>query len=699
MLRITLTIIYLCISINPSYSQLGFERIYNTVVTKNNKKLTRAWEGGLNYPIFSNIDFDNNGKQDLIAFDKSGKRLLVFKNDQLNFEPIKINLNLNQWVLFRDFNCDNLPDIFTGNAGGIKVYKNKGNFLFEIETTQVQSNLGSFTSSLFVSNEDIPGIVDLDGDGDIDILTFDNNGKHLEYHRNYSVENGENCGLDFKIETNCWGNFAENDNTNEISLNQNCSKESSIILGGGEHAGSTVTTIKSKNNQPVDIIIGDVSFTNLNYLKNGGTRLFGNIVDLDQNFPSYDNPINMYLFPYTSHVDVNQDSKYDLLISSNNSLIGNNQEVLYYKNIGINEDTFSFQTNSFLIGEMLDFGTGAYPIWVDENQDGLTDILIGSNGIRKNGKITATLSLLRNVGTPKNPSFELINEDYLNFSSNEETYLYPAIGDLDSDGDDDLLLGLENGKLLYLNNQAGSGQPYDFSIVSPSFENIDVGNYAAPVLFDVNGDSAIDLTIGEENGSLFYYENQKRLGFNYSLEIKNFGGVSTQDFSEGIFFGFSTPYFFRDEKKTHLLVGGESGKTQGYMNIKDEIYSDLELDFSDFHNTKDGGYSKPLVGDLNSDQKPELIIGNQCGGLAFYLGTEPQKAERITSVKKNIEYSILQNRLQINYLNVLNIQLRDLNGKLITQCEGNTIHLPLKKGVFLIRVELPDEVASFKIIR
>ena len=348
---------------------------------------------------------------------------------------------------------------------------------------------------------------------------------------------------------------------------------------------------------------------------------------------------------------------------------------------------------------MLDFGTGAYPIWVDENQDGLTDILIGSNGIRKNGKITATLSLLRNVGTPKNPSFELINEDYLSFSSNEETYLYPAIGDLDSDGDDDLLLGLENGKLLYLNNQAGSGQPYDFSIVSPSFENIDVGNYAAPVLFDVNGDSAIDLTIGEENGSLFYYENQKRLGFNYSLEIKNFGGVSTQDFSEGIFFGFSTPYFFRDEKKTHLLVGGESGKTQGYMNIKDEIYSDLELDFSDFHNTKDGGYSKPLVGDLNSDQKPELIIGNQCGGLAFYLGTEPQKAEIMTSVKKNIEYSILQNRLQINYLNVLNIQLRDLNGKLITQCEGNTIHLPLKKGVFLIRVELPDEVASFKIIR
>ena len=698
MLRIILTIIYLCISFNLSFSQFGFKRIYETVVIKNNRILTRAWEGGLNSPIFSNVDFDNNGIIDLIAFDKGGNRLVVFKNNQLNFEPIKINLNLNQWVLFRDFNCDNLPDIFTGTAGGIKVYKNKGNFLFNLETTQIQSNLGSFTSSLFVSNDDIPGIADVDGDGDIDILTFDNNGKHIEYHKNLSFENTGNCGLEFKIASNCWGNFSENENTNEISLNQNCDEEGLFTLGGGEHAGSTITTINSKDNQLVDLIIGDISFNNLNYLKNGGTKSLSQIVNLDDNFPSYDNAINNYLFPYASSVDVNLDSKNDLLISSNNPLIGNNQEVAYYKNIGTKQDTFSFQTNSFLIGEMLDFGTGSHPIWVDENQDGLTDILIGNKGVKKNGSLIATLSLLRNVGTKKKPSFELITEDYLSFSANEETYLFPAIGDLDSDGDDDLLLGLQNGKLLYLNNQAGLGQPYDFVIVSPAFENIDVGNYAAPVLFDVNSDSAIDLTVGEENGSLFYYENQSSLGFDYSLETKNFGGISTQDFSNGIFFGFSMPYFFKHENKIHLLVGGESGNTQGYMDIKEELYSNLQLDFSNFHNTKDGGYSKPLVGDLNSDDKPELIVGNQCGGLAFYLGIEPEKAKKVIT-RQNIDYTILENKLQIKHLNVLKIELLGINGKLITQSKGDTIQLPPKQGVYLIRIELPHKIASFKIIR
>ena len=698
MIRIALTINLLCFLLNPSFGQFSFERSYEIAVTKNNKTLTRAWEGGLNYPIFSNVDFDNDGNQDLIAFDKSSSRLVVFKNNQLQFMPINLSLHLDKWALFRDFNCDNLPDIFTGTAGGIKVYRNDGNFSFSLETTQIQSNLGSFTSNLFIPTEDIPGIVDIDGDGDMDILTFDNTGTFVEYHKNTSIENTGQCGLEFKLESSCWGNFSESATTNEITLNQSCSGSDMNILGGGEHAGSTITTINTSANDPIDVIIGDVSFKNLNYLTNGGNQLNSNIIEVDNNFPSYDNPISMQLFPYASYVDVNHDSKKDLLITSNNASIGNNKEIIHYKNIGVNQDTFSFQTNSFLVGDMMDFGKSAYPIWVDENQDGLTDILIGNNALNYNGTIKATLSLLRNIGSKTHPSFEIITDDYLNFSENEETYLYPAIGDLDQDGDDDLLIGLQNGKILYLNNQAGANMPYDFLIASAEFENIDVGNYAAPVLFDVNGDSAIDLTVGEQNGSLFYYENQTVYGYDYSVETENFGGVSTQNYSDGIFFGYSTPYFFKDDEKIHLLVGGESGKTLGYMNIKEEINSNLQLDFSDFHNTKDGGNSKPLLGDLNADGNPELIIGNQCGGLAFYKGIEPEKTSKIISTRK-IDYLLSENILQIQSIPIQSIELWDLNGKLISQSNGNRILLPENNGVFFIRAESSSEIISIKIVR
>ncbi|MBO73055.1 MAG: hypothetical protein CMD35_05485 [Flavobacteriales bacterium] len=697
-MRICLTISFLHLFNTFSIGQFSFERNYDVSVTQNNRTLTRAWEGGLNYPIFSNLDFDNNGKQDLIAFDKSGNRMILFTNEQLIFQPIRLELSLDKWVLLRDFNCDNLPDIFTGTSGGIRVYKNIGNFSFELESTILKSNLGDFTSSLFVSVEDIPGIIDMDGDGDLDILTFENSGTYIELHRNLSIENSGNCGLDFKLESSCWGNFSEDATTNEIYLNQNCSQNNLTILGGGEHAGSTISTIQSEFDAPIDLLIGDISFNNLNYLTNGGSQSVGKITHIDDNFPSYDNPVDLYIFPYASHVDVNQDSKKDLLITSTNSLIGNNKEISYYKNIGIYQDTFSFQTNSFLIEDMLDFGTGAYPVWVDENQDGLKDILVGNNANNKNGNRKATLSLLRNVGTQNDPSFELITEDYLNFSSYDEQYLYPAVGDLDKDGDDDLLLGLQNGKILYLNNQAQAYMPYDLTIASAEFENIDVGNYAAPVLFDVNGDSAIDLTVGEQNGSLFYFENQSEENYDYSLVVENFGEVSTQNFSEGIFFGYSTPYFFNHNGSLNLLVGGESGKTQGYMSIEDEISSTLQLDFSDFYNTQDGGFSKPLIGDLNGDHNPELIIGNQSGGLALYIGLDPENTNEIKT-SQEVHFEIFENTLKLHLESIQKIELMDLNGKLITTSQKNQIFLPETRGVFFVIAETSSERITIKILR
>jgi len=206
------------------------------------------------------------------------------------------------------------------------------------------------------------------------------------------------------------------------------------------------------------------------------------------------------------------------------------------------------------------------------------------------------------------------------------------------------------------------------------------------------------LTVGEQNGSLFYYENQTVYGYDYSVETENFGGVSTQNYSDGIFFGYSTPYFFKDDEKIHLLVGGESGKTLGYMNIKEEINSNLQLDFSDFHNTKDGGNSKPLLGDLNADGNPELIIGNQCGGLAFYKGIEPEKTSKIISTRK-IDYLLSENILQIQSIPIQSIELWDLNGKLISQSNGNRILLPENNGVFFIRAESSSEIISIKIVR
>ena len=67
-------------------------------------------------------------------------------------------------------------DVFTGTTSGIKVYENAGLFEFVLASTLLQSDFGTFTSNLNVLNQDIPGIIDIDRDGDLDIITFNING-------------------------------------------------------------------------------------------------------------------------------------------------------------------------------------------------------------------------------------------------------------------------------------------------------------------------------------------------------------------------------------------------------------------------------------------------------------------------------------------------------------------------------------------
>ena len=62
----------------------------------------------------------------------------------------------------------------------------------------------------------------------------------------------------------------------------------------------------------------------------------------------------------------------------------------------------------------------------------------------------STISLYENIGSINNPKFELVTNDFQNISSlNIEKGLYPSFGDLDNDGDFDMLLGDFSGAVSY----------------------------------------------------------------------------------------------------------------------------------------------------------------------------------------------------------------------------------------------------------
>jgi hypothetical protein len=84
-----------------------------------------------------------------------------------------------------------------------------------------------------------------------------------------------------------------------------------------------------------------------------------------------------------------------------------------------------------------------------------------------------------------------------------------VFGDIDHDGDLDMVVGDWDGKLYFYRNVGSAMRPEYVAVEgrkSP-FDGIDVGQHAAPVLVDLDGDGDLDLIVGENKGQLFFYNN------------------------------------------------------------------------------------------------------------------------------------------------------------------------------------------------
>ena len=350
---------------------------------------------------------------------------------------------------------------------------------------------------------------------------------------------------------------------------------------------------------------------------------------VDASWPSNSLPVNLNLFPCPFHLDVDNDGKRDMLVSpAAPNASENANSIWWYKNTGTDTfPVFTYQQNNFLQDNMIEVGEGAYPVFFDFDSDGLQDIIIGNKGYYINSSTTTSkLAAFRNTGTVANPQFELFTTDYANLSVSLSGIqnLHPAFGDLDGDGDLDMMVGEYDGLLHYFQNTAAGGMPANFVsaggyVQDVSASDIDVGQFSAPQLFDVNRDNKLDLLIGEAGGVLNYYENTGTASVpQWTFMSSNFGGV---DVTGGIFFtGYSIPFMFNDSGTYKLLVGSESGYIYHYNNIDGNLAGNFNLLDSAFSGIYEGVRCSPNMADITADGLPDLIVGNYRGGVSLYFG-------------------------------------------------------------------------------
>jgi hypothetical protein len=550
--------------------------------------LINAAAGGMNCPQFSEIDLNMDGIMDLVVLDRgfySSLKTFVRLEETYRHAPIYQQAFplIRNWMLLRDFDGDGNQDLFTFVPGGVKVFRNtiseNGYLSFNLE---IPILLSQDFSPIYVAPTDIPSISDLDGDGDLDILSFNVIGNRVVYYKNISQEQHNQKGLIFEVQSECWGYFAEDDNNNQLSLFDTCQAKQIKSNFDSRHAGSTLLAIEMNNSGLNDLILGDITFNSLSQLKNNGSIEEASITEVIMDFPSETNAVDLSVFPAAYQIDVDNDRNYDLLIAPNNPNTSiNTENVWYYRNVGSNQSpVFQYMKNNFLSETMIDLGERTYAVWLDENIDGKMDIIIGSYGFFLGpGVYQAQLALFRNISeNDTSLAFEWVSDDYSELSQFNFNGIFPAFGDLDGDLDQDMIVAEESGKIHFFENTASSGQPAQFELKQFDYFNMQAGQAPRPFLVDLNRDGLTDLLVGERGGLIRYFENKGDPGEAVFTSTPSLSELGNIDIRPECCTGFSSPFVNEDSLGNYqLFVGSEQGYIYRYTNIEGNISGDFNL--------------------------------------------------------------------------------------------------------------------------
>jgi hypothetical protein len=616
-----------------------------------NTPLAFPFAGGLNASQFNRLDLNGDDIMDLVIYDRMAEKLITFLTvgQHYQYAPEYENFfpPVENFVLLRDYNNDGKNDLFTGDPLGIRVFKNTTGhgetpdweqYFFTTASGKKQPVIlsqGSSLSNLQMQFDDLPSISDVDGDGDMDILSMRYPaGSTVDFHQNMSKEEYNSYdSLKFVRVTQTWGEFQECECGEFVLDNQDCPSG-----GRRDHTGGkSLLALDANGNGSMDLIISEAECRELYLLNNSGTSVNA-IIDSYRLFPS--DSSRFPIFPAAFYEDANFDGLNDLIVSpavfSRPSADPNfSRSVSLYKNTGTNTaPSFEYVQNDFLQSDMIDVGDNSVPAFIDEDGDGDQDMFIASHDGR--------LFFFENTRTPDNPSFHLIDEKYVDFPLKGFHNVKIQFSDLDHNETEDVVFTATL-------TSAGTTGLYYFS--NKSIERLDItGQTEKSVAFtvtfndnilatDVNQDGYADLLVGRSDGTLQYWRNDQLPGTpSFTLADAQFVDVSATEFSQYITAAASD---LNADGKVDLIIGDQTGVLKIISNYRDDSQRTAERTKTIVFNNLTGQYTErnlggriwPAIVSLHNTNKPSIVIGNVLGGIKILKNDEGSSLPEIPAVK------------------------------------------------------------------
>jgi hypothetical protein len=722
MMKYTLSLLLSCM-VTVAFSQFS-TRQYDIPFTIDGQELANPLAGGLNTCQMSRVDVNLDGLEDLFFFDRQTTRISVFVN--MNGAPGAIDyqytldynsafpLGLRNWVLMRDMNCDGKKDICTNTGSGLRIFWNISDtqLAFSAASTGAISatydfgNGSVFDAGIFSIAPDVPAIADYENDGDLDVWSWNDNAAGLYFFENRASDNGDCSIPDFECRGRWYGMFNEGPDSFAILYGEDFNDDFDIVnprsQRDGQHTGGTVLMIDLDQNGLKDIVASDVTENYMASLQlmnssTGRDSVFQVLTDFPQPFGA-SSPVNMPIFPAGFYEDIDNDGIHDLIVCTNDDVNGSvdQQSVWYYKNNGLNDlPVFEFVQDDFLQEQMIDIGTSSAPVVFDVNQDGLLDILLANRRYYEEGNLnTAIIWYFENTGTLDAPAFVLVDDNWLDIPSYTWKSVYPSFYDLDGDNDMDLLMGELEGEIKHFENTAGPGNPCVFEYIGLLTDAtnavIDVGQYSKPQWFDLNGDGAVELIVGEKNGNINCYLNT---GDNntpvWTFESDTLGHAVASGFLGE---RYSSPHFYVNNLgDAELLLGSDQGNIMHFGDIS------IDGNFTLLNNAFDGIFEgfrcTPYMADLNGNAIPDLLLGNMAGGLGIYYDAISAIQETVASQPLVVYPNPADQRITVE-CPIQSVraswQLFDLTGRLVLSglIQQPTLQIdlhPMEDGIYILK--------------
>ena len=546
---------------------------------------------------------------------------------------------------FADIDNDNDYDLFIGSDWArVTLVKNNGNsitphFLF-ISDSIVSLPETSPASQIPAR----PSLCDIDGDSDLDLI--------VGYQLNYPVTDGRLfCYRNIGSSTNpilqyydgwfqnidVYGDkyitFIDIDDDNDYDLfigfgviltsragkiyyyrNDGTSQTPDMVLVSdyflnidlGDYCIPSFTDIDADGDY--DMFLGDEN-GNIHYFRNDSTPQHYNFVFVSQQYQG----INVGRIASPAFCDIDGDGDYDLFVGERSWGEDNRHgDIDFYENVGRPDSAvFRLVTQNF-IG--IDIGLTPYPSFADINYDGLKDMFLGDSD--------GNINYFSNIGTSGNPIFSLTEERFQNITANYQSR--PSFGDLDGDGDLDLLVGrvyYNTGSVhLYRNN--GTSQSPEYRLISSNYLGINY-EWPAPRLADIDADGDLDLFVGHSDNQVVFWENVGTpQNPEFTLVDTNYLNTPNQN-------NLFCPICFGDldnDGDLDILRGHRDSGPPSYVGSYLSYYRNdgtptspnfvlAEPHFLGITLVK---YSEPYLEDIDNDGDLDLFVGDGPGGVSFW---------------------------------------------------------------------------------